>query len=241
MAFFAKGDLKIDVELLGTHSHTAVKKGSQVVLQRLKVSDWQMSRKLTTTLLSVIDMNAAHLPKIEVSTAPDSPVRKAMKCTLPAEVTVEFLHKVRRQALDKTHSILPQQEVDDTMKLFVVQGKIVPFSENIFEQNAPFYTTPTGTHDFKLFVRIQDETGTFGAVMFKAARSLLKSDAESILGLWEQCTSPDGKAAFLAKLNGCADTPMRFVCTAKLWSPDNQEDEKFEVVVQQVMSLEDDL
>ena len=214
---FAKGDLKIDVELLGTHSHRDVKKGGQIVLQRMKVSEWQLSRKLTTTLLSVIDLNAARLPKIEIDTTPDSPVRKAMKCTLPTDVTVEFLHKIRHQALNKTHSILPQQEVDDTMKLFVVQGKIVPFSESIFERDAPFYTTPTGTHEFKLFVRIQDETGTFGAIMFKAARSLLKTDAETVMGLWEQCTSPEGKEMFLNKLNGCADTMMRFVCTAKLW------------------------
>ena len=115
----AKGDLKIDVELLGTLSHTEVKKGNPIVLQRLKVSEWQMSRKLTTTLLSVIDMNAAHLPKIEISTAPDSPVRKAMKCTLPAEVTVEFLHKIHHQALNKTHSILPQQEVANNYGPFI--------------------------------------------------------------------------------------------------------------------------
>ena len=51
------GDLECAVELLSEHSNAVVKKGDAVVLHRMKVAEWNLQRKLSTSLLSTAPRN----------------------------------------------------------------------------------------------------------------------------------------------------------------------------------------
>ena len=177
------------------------------------------------------------VPKLDLPTDTGSPRRKAMKCTLPIAINIEYLHKVKQQVLHPKKDIMPLEKAMDVMKLFVLKGKVQTFTEKIFDNDAPFYQNEHKT-DFKLWVTLIDSTGQMGATMFRAARAFTLSDVETMMGLWESCDTKEGREVFLEKLNAHAEEEMSYVCSAKVWAPSGDMDKKFEVVVQDVISPE---
>ena len=193
-----------------------------------------MSVRNLDSIITVNPSESTYTPKLEPHDDTESPRKKAMKCTLPTPINIEYLQKVKQQKLNPKKDVLPMEKVDEVMKQFVVKAMVGKFTEDIFERDAPFYQNDVKS-DFKLWVTVTDETGHFGATMFRAARAFTAADVETMMGLWEKCGDEEGRTIFLDRLNTHAEEELSLVCSAKVWEPQGDKEQRFEVIIQDVI------
>jgi hypothetical protein len=215
MLTLTSGELEIPVELLGAEKmQIPIEEGDTLAGMGFHVAEYNGCRYLVSAFLTYIEVNPSAndtLTSPEQSD-PNSPKKKALKATesMPLPLT---------GAIDMRQTLLcAPQAVAEAGQRFATVVKIRPLTEAIFESAGFLY----GNDDYpkiKLVAELFDDRASLSGVTVwdDAVRTILETDASTVVNAWQNCGTEDGKAAFLQMLNLHLDRTFRLECQAKLW------------------------
>ena len=224
------GEFHEELDLVFPHTNLKLKMGDVLAIRGCKMKEYNMRRKITTAFMTMVEVNPApseklgDFPKEESGT----PSKKAMQgiATKPIPMSELF-----REMENFRNAFVSGQCDINAKREMTVLAKLEPFTDKFFEYGRPLYGNDTFPK-MRIMAVLLGTTGRIPntTIWDDAAKSIFKTDGNTIAGLWESCEGETGTDNFLAVLNAPTEKEFRFGINARLWKPEAKE--KNEVKVQ---------
>ena len=211
-------DMQLEVEFLGHHADGTFAKGTKLAVSGVRIKEWNKSRTLQTSFLSVIEQN----PRIEdnilkrcYDTPEEGPKRKAIRMTPKTIFTVseakQLCEKMQEDVVNDSKPNDPQE--------FVFKCQIVPFTTDFFEKDAPIIETKNG-EVMCLKTVVEDATGhLFVKLWDKPCYDYLHLTADKLRELWEKGNDhAEQQDTILETLHARTDESVLCSCRADVWN-----------------------
>ena len=226
------GEFHEDVELLYPHINLNLKIGDVLALRGCKMKEYNMKRKVGTSFMTIVEVNPVSnktlgkLPKEEN----DSPSKKAIRGSSLLPISISDL--VRE--MENFRSAYATDECTISAKReMTVFAKIEPFTERFFQFGRPLYGNNDACPKMRIMAVLLGSEGRvpFVTIWDEAAKTIFRTDGNTLAGLWEKCEHENGTEKFLEVLNSVKDKEFRFGINIRLWKADGAEKNQVKVQV----------
>lgn len=217
------GEFHETLELLGDFSCRPLKIGDILAVRQAKMTVWNQIRKLSTGTVTHLRIN----PTADDGVAPPvrlihvgSPTKKAAGMRDMEAISIADFCKQRESFVSAVRAgmMLPKSVRFEAMS----QAKYLEYDYVLFEKGFPFYGVDANP-SMKFPAVLKDASGQLYNVTLwdDSCKKLFEMDGATCHGLWEACTTPEGKEALLEKLNKNASQKFKFFLTLTVWCPDD--------------------